>query len=145
MPTPSEPTSTDHHPSDSYSSDMLEENMGTSDHHPSDSYSSDMLEENMGTSRFGWTGDNTKERGREGEMQGARACLFFLFFFAPRDFQCVGRLVVFCWLNCAESSFGCFCASSWRSRSVLKKSASPPSWSPSSRVSQALQLSQECP
>ena len=31
---------------------------------------------------------------------------------------------MFCWHNCAESSFRCFGASSWRSRSVLEKSAS---------------------
>ena len=45
-------------------------------------------------------------------------------FSALRDFHCVERLAVLCWLSCAASSFRCFCASSWRSRSVLKKSAS---------------------
>ena len=36
----------------------------------------------------------------------------------------VGRKVVFCWLSCVKSSCRCFCASSWLSGSVLKKSAS---------------------
>ena len=37
---------------------------------------------------------------------------------------CVERVAVFCWPSCAASSFRCFCASCWRSMSVLKKPAS---------------------
>ena len=50
--------------------------------------------------------------------------LVISFFSAPRGVCCVGRIVVLCRLNCAESLFRCFCASSWRSRSVLEMSAS---------------------
>ena len=56
--------------------------------------------------------------------QTCLSLLLLLFFLEPRDFQCVEQMVMFCWLSCAESSFRCFCASSWWSRSVLKKSAS---------------------
>ena len=51
--------------------------------------------------------------------EGARACLFFLLFFCAVEF-----VAVFCWLSAGVSSFKCFCVSSRRSRSVLKKSAS---------------------
>ena len=47
-------------------------------------------------------------------------CLFLLF--ALRGCHCVERVAVFCWLSCAESSFRCFCASSWRSRSAIHDS-----------------------
>ena len=55
-------------------------------------------------------------------LSASRVCLFLLS--ALCDFHCVERVAVFCWLSCAASSFRCFCGSSWRSRSALKKSAS---------------------
>ena len=90
-----------------------------------------------------------KKSSQHGPCLAVRAHAFVSFSFSSsglRCFYCVALVVVFCWLTCAESSFRCLCASSCLSRSVLKKSSpeTPPSWSPSLRVSPALRLSQEC-
>ena len=50
--------------------------------------------------------------------------IFFLLFFGAVRFHCEEREAVFFWHSCAASSFKCLCVSSWRSKSVLKKSAS---------------------
>ena len=115
----------------------------TSNHHSSDSDLSDTLEEKKEHLVL----QVYSRQHNLGETKGARACLFLLLFFLRRVILIVWeRDVVFCWLSCAESSFKCLCASSWRSAIVLKKSASvlakgsPPSWSPFPRVSRARQL-----
>ena len=68
-----------------------------------------------------WKNDNLVHR----VCSRGRACLSLLpsLFSAMRDFHCVERKK--CVVGLAtESSCRCFCVSSWRSRSVLPKSAS---------------------
>ena len=67
----------------------------------------------------------SSRRHKQSEYSGRRGCVSSASSFpASRNFFCLEQVVVFCRLSCAERSFRCFCASSWRSRSVLKKSAS---------------------
>ena len=55
---------------------------------------------------------------------GAHVLVSYSFFFsAPNEFQCVERIVVFCWLSYTESSF-----------KHLWSPKTPPIWSPSSRA-----------
>ena len=63
-------------------------------------------------------------QAEKGEILGARACLFFNFFLRRDIFTVWSGWWCFCWLNWTENSFRCFYVSSWRSKSVLKKSAS---------------------